>query len=199
MVASGRGSGPYAYALTAQGRAVITSSSRTHRSGVVGPVWHQLEIADFRVRLQKAVEAAGGALIEWRGEPLLRSLLVGRSGWLVPDALVHWRLISAEGTLLLEWDRGSETLAILTMKLARYENYWRARGHRELLPGLGLRPRLAIVVRSRERAARLIQWIARRLHKLSTILVGVAEGVLGDPLGAIWWRSDTGHAGALVA
>ncbi len=198
VVDAGRGAGPYAHGLGPSGGALLGSKAPARR-GPPGPVWHHLEVAQFRVNFQEEIERRGGALLEWTGEPLLRSLLKGRTGWPVPDAAVHWRLHGREGTFLLEWDRGSESLGVLTSKLRRYVRYWRARGHRELLPGLGLRPRLAIVLTSPDRAARLVRWLtAQRSVLVATVLVAAAESALRDPLGEHWWRSDLEAPGMLV-
>jgi hypothetical protein len=98
----------------------------------------------------------------------------------------------------VEWDRGTETLGVIAAKLARYGMFWQSRGHRSLVPGLGLRPRLLIVVSSSERAARLTRWLEERRHELrSTTLIGSAKVALEDPLGASWWRSDTRASGTL--
>src|SRR3990170_4300121 len=175
-VNAGHGAGPYAYGIAARGLAALGLASAVRRRTSTRPVWHQLEIAEFRVRLQHALQAHGGALAEWLGGGSLRSLLVGRRGLPVSDALVHWSLPGLEGTFLLEWDRGSESLAILVAKLERYAGYWRSRGHRELVPGLGLRPRLAVVVMTGERRDRLVRWLLERpaQRPSSTILVGLA-------------------------
>ena len=187
VVNGGHGAGPYAYGLGALGRQLLARMSRMPRGRAVGAVWHLLEVAEFRVRLQEELGQAGGELVEWVGEGALRSLLFGRRDWPVPDALVHWRLQGREGTFLMEWDRGTETLAVLTAKLPRYLAYWRSRGHREMLPGLGLRPRLVIVVASPERANRLQDWLGRLSAKwpTGTVLVGAGKDVLAQPLGQI--------------
>lgn len=201
VVNAGRGAGPYAYGLTQSGRTLLQRPAPAGRRGSPGPVWHELEVADFRIRLQEALEGAGGQLVEWLGEPILRSLLVGRKGGPVPDALVHWRLPESEGTFFFEWDRGTESLAVLAAKITRYASYWRSRGHKELVPGLGLRPRLSIVLKSAERSSRLIRWLRDRpAHAAaSTTLVAVADAVLSDPLGTHWWRSDTSALGTFFA
>jgi hypothetical protein len=201
VVNAGHGAGPYAYALGPAGKALLLRLAAGQRRGHLGPVWHHLEIADFRVRLEESLRRQRGELVEWLGEAQVRALLLGRRGWPVPDALVHWRLQDKEGTFFLEWDRGSESLAVLTAKLVRYGHYWRARGHRELLPGLGLRPRLVLVLKSGDRSQRLARWLAsrRQNHLGATVLLGVAEQVLREPLGEVWWRSDTAKAGPLAA
>ena len=195
VVNGGRGAGPYAYGLGKSAKDLIRAVSR---HGSLGPVRHYLEIAEFRVRLQEALEGGGGEVVEWLGETQLRSLVRQRC-WPVPDALVHWRLEAWEGTFLLEWDRGSESLAVLTAKIARYGAYWRSRGHRQLVPGLGLRPRLAIVVPAVERAQRLIAWFESRPRQSfsGTLLIGLRDGVLAAPLGESWWRSDRSGIGRL--
>lgn len=193
----GRGSGPYAYGIGLAARALFGRSGFALRRGVAGPVWHDLEIAEFRVQLELALTDRGGALLEWVGEPALRSLLKGRTAWPVPDALVHWRLARQEGTFFLEWDRGSESVAVLVAKLGRYGAYTRERGHHVLLPGLGLRPRLAIVV-NESRKARLITYLSgRRNAPPLTVAIGAQAVVVADPLSPAWWRSDLGAPGSL--
>ncbi len=201
VVSTGRGAGPYAYRLGPLGDAFVRHRTRSSSRETIDSVWHLLEIAEFRVRLQQRLEAAGGHLIEWQGEPLLRGVYYARRGWPIPDALAHWQLAGREGAFILEWDRGSESLAVLTAKLIRYQSYFRALGHQEVLPGLGLRPRLAIVVHTPERASRVVNWMRQRSGSPigSTILVSFARGVLEDPLGESWWRSDLNVAGSLFA
>lgn len=92
VVNGGRGSGYYAYGLAAQGRELLQRLGAAHRRGVSANVWHLIEIADFRVRLEESLDQNQGSLVEWLGEPALRGLLLGRRGWPVPDGLVHWRL-----------------------------------------------------------------------------------------------------------
>jgi hypothetical protein len=199
VVTTPTGSGPHAYGLGARARDLLKMPGPA-RQRAIGPLWHQLEIADFRVSLELALKSARGAIIEWQGEPTLRRLLVGRRGLPIPDASVHWALRGTEGTFLLEWDRGSETLAILTAKLARYRRWWRERGQSDVLPGLGLRPRLAIVVADAGRATRLVRWLRERRTSLlqGTVLVGVRREATRDPLGARWWRSDIDRLGGLM-
>lgn len=200
VVNGGHGSGPYAYGLGPLGKRLLTSMSRSPRGRAVGAVWHLLEVAEFRVRLQEDLATSGGELVEWVGEAALRSLFFQRKDWPVPDALVHWRIQGREGTFMLEWDRGTETLAVLTAKLSRYLTFWRMRGHRETLPGLGLRPRLVIVVASAERVSRLRDWLVSVSGKgpMGTVLLGFSKEVLAVPLGQTWWRSDTGKTGRLA-
>jgi hypothetical protein len=152
------------------------------------------------VRLQLALERQRGRLIEWIGEEGLRAL-VRQQGWPVADGLVHWQLSGREGTFLLEWDRGSESLPVLTAKLRRYVDYWRSRGHRQLLPGLRLRPRLLIVVATLQRADRLIDWLhSQTRHETGgTVMVGIAARVLDDPLAECWRRSDRGAISSFYA
>ena len=200
VVDSGVGTGPYAYGLGRRGAALFATAGPRRRREGVGSVWHSLEVAEFRISLQQALETKDGSLVEWVGEPMLRSILVGRTGWPIPDALVHWRLPGREGAFLLEWDRGSEALATVVLKLRRYANYWRQRGHKELVPGLGLRTRLAIVLGSTERRDRLIRWLLEHSGASlnTTIMLGYTESVQANPLGATWWRSDIKNVGALT-
>jgi len=193
VVNAGHGAGPYAYGLSPGGSQMIGARSRR---GAPGPVWHYLEVAEFRLRLQQALEDQSGHLVEWLGDPALRALAHGHHGWPVPDGVAHWRLPRREGSFLLEWDRGTETLGVLAAKLSRYAAYWRARGHRVLVPGLGLRPRLLVVVQSEERATRLVRSLNERRGELrTTTVIGTAKDSFEHPLGARWWRSDTGQLG----
>ena len=99
---------------------------------------------------------------------------------------------------LLEWDRGTESLATLVAKLDRYRAFWRSRGYRHWLPGVSLKPRLAIVCRQ-ERAERLVRHLSSAADGLEgTVFVGVGDGVLKCPLGNRWWRSDLAGLGSLV-
>lgn len=189
VVDRGRGSGPYAYGLATRGSSLL-GDKRPRRRGAPGSVWHALELAEFRVRLEEALGDADGALVEWIGDTTLRSLLAGQRGWPVPDALVHWRLHGREGAFFLEWDRGTESLALLTAKLARYARYFEARGPRLLVPGLKLKPRLAVVVRP-AREWRLLSHLqeAKGLRGM-TVAVSTADEVIRDPFARLWWRSD---------
>ena len=191
VVDRGRGAGPYAYGLTRRAMTFLGKATVSRRRGGLGPVWHQLEISEFRVRLELALEAAGGSLVDWTGEPALRSLLKGQRDWPIPDALVHWRLPGREGAFFLEWDRDTESLATLVAKLPKYEALLRARGHRLLQPGLGLRPRLALVV-SPSRRQRLVRHLVGPASRGAlTTAVASAGDALGRPLEPVWWRSDS--------
>ncbi len=193
VIDRGRGSGPYAYALSSLGYQALGLRVSTRPPG--GPVQHDLEVADFRIALEYALRPHGGRLVEWLGEPQLRGLIRKRN-MPVPDALVHWKLRTREGAFFLEHDRGTETLATLTAKLEKYAGFWKARSHRLLLPGLGLRPRLIILVGS-ARSRRLVTFLEQ--HPVgTTVLVGVYGHVLDQPLGRIWWRSDLRDFGSLV-
>lgn len=198
VVDRGRGAGPYAYGLGTAGRALLHRLASGKRASSSKAVWHLLEVGEFRVELELALLRNGEQLAEWMGESALRGILSGRHGWSIPDALVHWRYHQREGVLFLEWDRGSESLPLLTRRLDRYATYWRARGHRELLPGLGLKPRLAVVVSTPERAQRLVRWLSDRGRLPYTVAVGLADEVTRTPLGPVWWWSDTGQMGRLA-
>lgn len=190
IVDRGRGSGPYAYGLGPAGHALLHRLASGRRAFSSKAVWHLLEVGEFRVELELSLSRQGGELVEWVGEGTLRGILAGRKGWPIPDALVHWRHRRREGVLLLEWDRGSESLPLLTRRLERYAAYGRARGHRELLPGLGLKPRLVVVVSSGDRARRLVEWLGSRQGLPYTVAVGLAAEVTQQPLATVWWRSD---------
>jgi hypothetical protein len=197
VLSTGRGSGAYSYGTTRVG---ALGRRRPSRHQTLTMVWHEIEIAEFRVRLEEALTAADGALVEWQGERFLRRVLMSRSNVPIPDAVVHWRLQHREGVFMLEWDRGTEPLSVLTAKLSRYRAYAQSRGHRDLLPGLGLRPRLAIVVHSLERKTRLIDWITGHERRFTayTLLIGASDELLAAPLDDGWWRTDLGIAGSIV-
>jgi hypothetical protein len=74
---------------------------------------------------------------------------------------------------LLEWDRETESLAIVVQKLERYAAFWRAHGHRQFLPGLRLRPRLAMVVATEVRRERVVRWVESHRFIDSTIAVSL--------------------------
>lgn len=194
----GHGAGPHAYGLGPRAHSLFPRAAVRRLRGP-GPVLHQLEVAEFRVRLEETLRGRDGELVEWIGEPTLRSLGRTQRRWPVPDALVHWCLRDREGTFLLEWDRGTESLAILSAKLERYAVYHRDRGYRRWLPGLGLRPRLAVVTTS-ARAVRLVRLVRNQKHRSTlTIAIAPVEAALRDPLAATWWRSDLSGAASLFA
>ena len=197
VVDRGHGSGPYAYGLGLRAHTLFPGTAG-RRTSSAGPVLHQLEVAEFRVRLEEELRDARGELVEWTGEPALRALSHARRSWPVPDALVHWRLRGHEGTFLLEWDRGTETLALLTAKLGKYETYHRDRGYRRWLPGLGLRPRLAVVTTA-PRALRLVRAVQHRRLGSLTVAIAPAAAALGNPLSPTWWRSDVSGPASLFA
>jgi hypothetical protein len=194
VVDGGAGAGPYAYGLGPSGWDALGLAVRRVR-GRPGPVHHHVAVGDFRVALDAHLRQHRGRIVEWVGEPQLRALIRSRNAPF-PDALVHWRLPGREGIFYLELDRGTEPLAVLTAKLARYSVFARKHGHRDLLPGLGLRPRLAFVANA-PRAERLVRFIRDRRHT-TTILVGVDGQVAQDPLGRVWWRNDLDSLGSLV-
>ncbi|MFN0146551.1 MAG: replication-relaxation family protein [Dehalococcoidia bacterium] len=190
----GRGSGPYAYGLSARGSRIIGAPSR--RRGHPGPLWHDIAVAELRVNLDLALCDAGGELVEWLGEGDLRSLLHGVQAPR-PDGLAHWRLDGREGAILFEIDAGTEGFALLTAKVHRYAGWFRSGRHRELVPGLRLRPRVAFVA-PRARAARLAA-VLRALRTATTVFVGVDTEVLAEPLTQRWWRNDVQQLESLLA
>lgn len=181
----GRGSGPYAYGLTTRG--LLSVGAPPRRRGHPGPIWHDLQVAELRVNLELGLKALGGSLVEWTGEGDLRGLLRAATAPR-PDGLAHWQLAHHEGVVLLEYDTGSEPFAALTIKLQRYAAWMRSGRHRDLVPGLALRPRLAFVA-PRARAARLVAHLFA-VPTLPTVFVGVADDVVRTPLAKRWWRAD---------
>lgn len=199
VVDRGRGSGPYAYGLGPRAFSLIAGLRGRRPSSSPGPVLHQIEVAELRVRLDEELRATGGELVDWIGERDLRVLAAGHRAWPVPDALVHWRLDRREGVFCLEWDRGSEPLATLTAKLLRYRVFWRERGYRYWLPGLGLKPRLAVVTASR-RFPRLGRHLAALRTPLDgTVCVTSPEHLRSGVLDALWWRSDRKREGSVFS
>ena len=189
----GRGSGPYAYGLTARGLRVLGAPVR--RRGHPGPIRHDVLVAELRVNLELGLRAAGGELREWVGEPDLRSLLHGVTAPR-PDGLAHWRLGRREGVIAFEVDTGTEPFATLVAKLPRYAKWFRSGNHRELVPGLQLRPRLAFVA-PRARASRLVRHLAV-LASPPLVFVGIDEEVIPEPLAPRWWRSDEQRLSVLL-
>lgn len=156
-------------ALAAAGFDALGVRTRTPR-GRLGPVRHHHDVAHVRSRWELSPRSHGGRIVEWLGESQLRAFIRGRDAP-VPDALVHWS--NRDGAFFLDLDRGTETLATLTAKLHKYAGFWRSRSHRQLPPGLSLRPRLVILL-GRARAHRLVNHFSR--HSLSsTALVGASS------------------------
>ncbi|MCC6266692.1 MAG: replication-relaxation family protein [Dehalococcoidia bacterium] len=187
VVDGGRGAGPYAYGITVRGLHTVGASARPR--GNPGPVLHDLQLAELRVNMQLGLEAHGGELVEWVGEGDLRSLLRG-SGAPRPDGLCHWRMGRQHGVVLFELDRGTEPFAALTQKLFRYRAWFRTGTHRELVTGLPLRPRVAVVA-PKARARRLVA-VLRSVRSQAGVGVFVAplDDAVRDPLGRRWWRRD---------
>ncbi len=190
----GRGSGPYAYGLTPRGLRSVGAPSR--RRGHPGPLWHDITVAELRLNLELGLADAGGELVEWVGEQDLRSLLHGVQAPR-PDGLAHWRLDGREGVVLFEVDAGTEGFALLTAKAQRYAAWLRSGRHRELVPGLQLRPRVAFIA-PRARAARLVVTLSARRNQ-TIVFVGVDTEVVPKPLDHRWWRNDARRLVGLLA
>lgn len=184
----GRGSGPNAYGLTRHGAALLGTTVATGR-GRSGSAWHQVEVAEFRVRLEEELTAASGQIVAWLGERELRALIGRRRDEPVPDGFCHWRLAGREGAFAVEWDRGTESLALLVRKVEKYALWWRRRRYRALVPGLSLKPRLAIIT-TEAHARRLANHLAKRGRLGGTIAIAPHRAALSHPLERIWWRSD---------
>lgn len=194
----GRGSGPNAYGLTPRGAGLLGATGGAAR-GRPGSAWHQVEVAEFRVRLEEELIVAGGQLLAWLGERELRAV-GGKSRELpVPDGFCHWRLAGREGAFAVEWDRGTESLALLARKMARYELWWTRRRYRDLVPGLRLKPRLAVIT-TQPHARRLARHLAERRNPIGgTVAVAPRDHALSHPLGIVWWRSDAQRLDALFS
>ena len=200
------GSGQYIYlpgkgakpVLSEEEQAIYRGSGGRARSAA--SLYHGLEVVDFYLALRETLQREGGTIQTWLTEREARYRF-NRNGSevpLTPDGYCLWALAREEGSFFLEWDRGTESLARLRQKVARYEEYYSAYTYREHLGDIGLRPRILLVVPNERRAHRVAKWIAaererEHLAALPTILVGVEQRVLGDILGYVWRtsRKDT--------
>jgi hypothetical protein len=73
--------------------------------------------------------AGGPQLLSWlsAAESAIRFESGGRRRWLRPDGAGDLRLGDESFPFLVEWDRGTERVAVLGTKLVRYAEYYRAR------------------------------------------------------------------------
>ena len=194
IVVGGRGAGPYAYHLTRNGGALVGLSTKSHRGRRKAPR-HALAVAGFRVALELALRTEHGAL-EWTGEPELRA--DPRSVKPVPDGIAHWQVAGRHGVLAVELDRGTESFATLFRKLEAYNDWWRTRRYRTTVPGIGAKPRLVIITTA-PRARRLVAHLAGGRRAVGGTVAIAPIDAVGAPLDPVWWRSDTGAIGHLLA
>lgn len=93
---------------------------------------HHVEVNEFVVRLAVEIGRAGGWLAEWYGERTLHDFLDGE---VIPDSYAVLRLPDRPPLhVLVELDRGTETMGRLQEKAARYRKALRWRDVRELDP-----------------------------------------------------------------
>jgi protein involved in plasmid replication-relaxation len=89
---------------------------------------HHLEVNEFVVRLAVEAQAAGGMLTHWHGERWLHRAF---DGMLIPDTYAALAFRDRPALhMLVELDRGTETLETLRDKAERYERrldykFWR--------------------------------------------------------------------------
>jgi hypothetical protein len=136
----GRGTAPYHWILDEGGACIVAADKDVERSKLgwqhavavsvaTSPkLTHHLEVNEFVVRLAVEAQSAGGALSYWYGERWLHRAFAGT---LIPDsyAALGFRDRAALH-MLVELDRGTETLETLRLKAARYEQtivyqFWR--------------------------------------------------------------------------
>jgi hypothetical protein len=140
----GQGTAPYHWILD-EGGALIAAAERDVQRAKLGwqhtvavrvatspKLTHHLEVNEFVVRLAVEARAAGGTLAEWYGERTLHSFSNGK---LIPDSYAVLRLHDqAPLHVLVELDRGTETLDRLRAKAERYERELGYRPWREVDP-----------------------------------------------------------------
>jgi hypothetical protein len=136
----GRGHAPYHWILDEGGALIVAAHKDVERSKLgwqhsvavsvaTSPkLTHHLEVNEFVVRLAVEAQATGGALTYWYGERWLHRAFAGR---LIPDSYAALGFRDRPALhMLVELDRGTETLETLRLKAARYEQtidyqFWR--------------------------------------------------------------------------
>jgi hypothetical protein len=174
----GRGTAPYHWTLDEGGALIVATEKGMERSKLgwqhavaVGfatspKLKHHVEVNEFVVRLAVEAQAAGGMLTHWHGERWLHGAF---DGMLLPDTYAALAFRDPPALhLLVELDRGTESLETLRDKAERYERrldykFWRevdpivlfvvpsegrARTVTDTLAGMS--PSLAVVVWSKD-------------------------------------------------
>lgn len=173
-VPRGRGTAPYHWILDEAGALIAAIHKDVERAklgwehtvaasiATSAKLAHHVEVNEFIVQLAVEAGGAGGCLSEWYGERTLYDFL---EGVVVPDSYAVFSL-PGRGLLhvLVELDRGTETLERVRDKAERYEHVWdctslgdvdplvlfvvpsqrRARTVTDALAGMG--PSLAVIV-----------------------------------------------------
>jgi hypothetical protein len=140
----GQGTAPYHWILDEAGALIAAGERDVERSKLgwqhavavnvaTSPkLAHHIEVNEFVVRLAIEAKEAGGHLLEWYGERTLHGFFNGR---LIPDSYAVLRLHDCRLLhVLVELDRGTETLERLRLKAMRYERELRYKPWREVDP-----------------------------------------------------------------
>jgi hypothetical protein len=170
----GQGTAPYHWILD-EGGALIVAAERDVQRAKLGwqhtvavrvatspKLTHHLEVNEFVVRLAVEAQAAGGVLAEWYGERTLHGFFNGK---LIPDSYAVLRLHDrASLHVLVELDRGTETLERLRAKAEHYDRKLRYRPWREV------DPIVLFVVPSERRAHTVTSTLAETSPSLAVIV-----------------------------
>jgi hypothetical protein len=170
----GQGTAPYHWILD-EGGALIAAAERDveraklgwqHAVAVnvatSGKLAHHIEVNELVVRLTVEAREAGGCLMEWYGERTLHGFF---NGALIPDSYAVLSLRDrAPLHLLVELDRGTETLERLRAKAKRYN---RELGYK---PWRELDPIALFVVPSQRRANTVTGTLAEASPSLAVIV-----------------------------
>jgi len=134
--------------------------------------------------------AGGPRLVSWLSavESAIRFESGGRRRWLRPDGAGNLLLGDESFPFLLEWDRGTERVAVLAMKLARYTDYHQACRVSDAIP-----PALLFVTTTPQREELVWKIAAVVLRDATACLRTSTASLLVrlGPSGAIW-RTEAG-------
>lgn len=107
----------------------------------------------------------------------------GRRRWLRPDGAGNLLLGEKAFPFLLEWDRGTERVAVLAQKLARYAEYYQTCGMKGSIP-----PTLLFVTTTPQREQLVWQLAERVLHGFAVCLRTTTASLLHrlGPSNVVW-------------
>jgi hypothetical protein len=175
----GRGTAPYHWILDEAGALIAAADRDVERSNLgwqhtvaVGvatspKLAHHVEVNEFIVRLAVEAARAGGCLSEWYGERTLYRFLGGK---LIPDSYAVLSLPDQPQLhVLVELDRGTETLERLRKKAERYEQTLRWETWRKV------DPLVLFVVPSERRARTVTDTLAGMSPSLAVIVWSAAS------------------------